>query len=90
MNTKVARDPKTGRFISLKKLNEFNFAEFRNGKPAYNKLGNKVYFRAIDNNNKDMMVVSVCPRFGLPYLMKMKITGKKYSYPTAFDLKTNI
>ena len=68
------------------KANKFNLDEFKQGKVAYNKLGNPVKFKCFDNQHTGVMVVQVQPRIGslktgspiFATLDKLYTNGKKY------------
>lgn len=68
------------------KSNQFNLDEFKQGRVAYNKLGNPVKFKCLDNQHPGVMVVQVQPRIGssktgsyiFARLEKLYINGKKY------------
>lgn len=68
------------------KSNQFNLYEFKQGKVAYNKLGNPVKFKCFDNQHPGVMVVQVQPRIGSlntgSYIFakfdKLYTNGKKY------------
>lgn len=75
---KQFRDPITGRFTKAPS-NAFNLKAFTNGAKALTKIGNIVNFRAFDNNNPDLMVVSVTSKIGLTQLHKMHLSGKVFT-----------
>ena len=75
--TKIYRDPKTGRFTTVNpNPNAFDLVAFAHGRKAISKIGNIVRFKAFDNNNKDLMLVSISSKTSSPQIHKMLRTGK--------------
>ena len=65
---------------------QFNLEQFKAGEKVQTKLGNPVKFITVSDRNE--LIVSVQPRYGLAEQCKYTIDGKKYAgTETAFDLE---
>ena len=79
--TQIYRDPKTGRFTKVNpNSNAFDLTEFVHGRKAVSKIGNTVRFKAFDNNNRDVMLVSISSKLGSPQIHKMLLSGKIFKH----------